>query len=305
MRIKTWQKWFICCFATIFVAVFFVYDCLFFHIENNLADEIVIEDVIQEDLEEETEETQKPEQDSEQSKQEQQVEKIPNYTNGYTCLLDAYKRMSTITSYKTTMVSKCTSAGVTQNVKSIKQRCDNKYSTENFGYTESALGRVFYSRATTEDMETFDYIYTENIDSNFTYNLDGAEHRTVESLQEIQKLVGYNIFIPLTLIPTKTNGKLISFDRLSYKNYYIVKFSFNLDAIPESLIREMKLHSGASSVTHSSCVIEVQISKETGYIRRTSTTEVYKINVKGISLNVVSQASTLISNINEKFEFTY
>ena len=62
------------------------------------------------------------------------------------------------------------------------------------------------------------------------------------------------------------------------------------------------MHSGAKSIDYSSCVIEVQISKATGLIQRITTKEIYEMNVHGLTIEVQSVASSLISNINENFK---
>lgn len=310
MKIKRWQKIFICCFAVIFVAIFFAYDCLLINNNQNFADEIVVDDLLKDELlkdemqEEETDENIKDEDAVVGEQPEKPVENIPNYKNGYDCLLDAYKRIHEASSYKMVMASKSSSAGVVQNVKCIKQKCNNVYSTENFAYTDSFLGRVFYSKATTQDMKTFNYIYTEDVDSNFSYNLDNAEKRVVNSLQEIKSLVGGNVFNVLTLEPTKDNGKLVSFDRISSLEYYNITFAFNVNKLPQTMLDEMKHHSGAKEINYSSCMLEVQISRKDGNIKRVTTKEIYKMNVHGLNIEVQTVASSLISNINENFKIS-
>lgn len=302
MKIKNWQKILVCCVAIIFISVFFVYDCLLLNQNQTLADEIVIDDFIDEDFLEEEEKEELSEEEKEEEDNVIIEEKVPTYKNGYNCLIDAYNRIYNAKSYKSVMISKNYSSGVEQSVKCIKQRCNNIYSTENYAYTESFLGRVFYSKASTLDMKHFNYEYCEKVNSDFSYDTNNVEKKTVNSLEEIKQLIGVNSFEILVLKPTKENGKLIYFDRISNAEYYNISFSFNLKDIPQSMIDEMKLHSGAKTITYSSCVIEVQISKKTGQIKRVTTKENFQMQVYGLNISVQAVSSALISKINESFD---
>lgn len=278
--IKTWHKWFICIFSVLFVSVFFMFDAMFIYGSKNLS-----VDTPTIDAEEEIPPVFAPiEVDDDKSQEEEKpVEVIPAYTNGYKCLNDAIDRFNNSNRYTYQFASSANSMGIIQNLKGSKQLSGNSFYGETFAFCDSSLGQTWYERITSNDGQTYEYIKTKNVNSNFEYNLDGAFPQTF-SRQQLADM-GSDKLEVFSLIPQKGIDRQAKFDRDSNSKYYIVSFVFDINKLPESYTNSIKNEAGASSVEFKSLKITYYISKTTGHIEKFEQEDIYNITI-GITVGI-------------------
>lgn len=285
--IKTWQKWFVCIFAVLFVSVFFVYDAIFI----NQGSSTTIPPIIAEGDDETTtpdtpiieiEPSDTPNDTTDDDKQE---EVIPTYSNGYKCVSDALTRLNNEKYKVWSSYSEGGALGQIQKIKSMRYYNGDSFVSECFCSTDSSLGQNWYERIVSNDM-TYFHIFKKDYGTGdtVTNSIEGVNARTLNYDGLMDKSVNSLSTVPIT--PVKGVDKLVKFDRSSNENYYIVKFVFNMDTLSEGLQRDTKKAMGASSLTYKSVEVEYQISKTTGQIVKYMQHEVYDAVVYGISLQV-------------------
>ena len=278
--IKTWHKWFVCIFATVFVSVFFMYDAIF--INGSTSDIIVTPPVIADDENKDYNTSTTPT-EPDIKDDEKKDETIPTYTNGFACLYDSLQRFNSCKNYNMVFSSSANSFGVIQNIKGSRILNDNSLYLETFAFCESSLGQTWYERITTNDNQNVEYIKTKNVDKNFNYNLNGAKPK-IYTREEFTNTFGKKLEA-FSLIPQKGIDKLTKFDRATNKKYYVATFTINISKLPKSQIEIMLKESGANSIRYKSISITYYISKTTGNIEKVEQSEIYNMDL-GINVSI-------------------
>jgi len=152
-------------------------------------------------------------------------------------------------------------------------------------------------------MQTYNYIKTTNINSNYKYSLSGALNTTLTNEQLISLVGPYRTQI-ISLRPVKGIDKQAKFDKTSDKNYYICSFVFSVNNLPAAYLKDIKRESGASSVTHSYLQINFYVSKTTGQIAKIEHSESYEIDI-GIKLNITYYQTATLTIYKQPFEIKF
>lgn len=278
--IKTWHKWFVCIFAVIFISVYLMFDAMFISGSKGVS-----VDAPTIDAEEEIPPAFGPIEieDDKPQEEEKPVEVIPSYTNGYKCLNDAIDRFYSSNRYTYQFASTANSMGIIQNVKGSKQLSNSAFYGETFAFCDSSLGQTWYERITSSDCQTYEYIKTKNVNSNFEYNLDGVSPQTY-SKQQLADMGSGKLEV-FSIIPKKGVDRQAKFDRDSNSKYYIVSFVCDINKLPENYTGSIKNEAGASSVEFKSLKITYYISKTTGQIEKFEQEDIYNITI-GITIGV-------------------
>ena len=87
----------------------------------------------------------------------------------------------------------------------------------------------------------------------------------------------------MTMPPTKTNGTVSKFDRMTNKDYYIIDFIFDVDNIDEEYVQTIIKEGKLSDAKVLSLKTTVYVSKATGRIKSMQKNEIYKASIGPLS----------------------
>ena len=215
------------------------------------------------------------EQPKDDPKQDEVKEEIPIYTNGMTCLFDAEKRLLDLEAYKVVNNVTVSAIGVEQKTLQIKIKSSDKYIGEMKSFSSSAFGKKDYQKV--EMIEENTYKLTRGEITNAQYDINNSSLKEEIIDKEYLLKISPFFFSPIDILPQKDNGKISKFDRVTYENYYLVGFTFNVEKISADYANAIKNEGNLSSVTILSVNYDILISKKTGYIVQLQKNEIYTI----------------------------
>lgn len=307
--IKTWHKWFVCLFAIFFVSIFFVFDATFFYKGNNNSTPPIIadDDLIIDEDNDKTTTAPKDDSENDDSEKQEPSQNIPNYSNGYDCLIDALARLDAQKYFTCKFKTTYTTTNIidfTQTIEGTKYFNDIAFASDIYIHCNSSLGKTNYERILTEDRQSF-VAYFADMDSKFNYDINSASK--VEYDTKSFPIKFPERLLPIVLRPQKGIDKLTKFDKYSNNSYYILSFSLNLSNIPDSFFAMMKKNMGASSVDYKYYKLNFYISKKTGYIYKLEQSELFDTTISILNPRVLGTTTTIFtyydSTITPNFKY--
>ncbi|MBE7082928.1 MAG: hypothetical protein E7378_04595 [Clostridiales bacterium] len=288
------KKIFLVVFVTIFVAIFLVYDATFFSKSNISVAPPVIEQPEIPDVQVQPELP-----DGSDSGVVLEPEKIPVYTNGYTCLLDAYQRFDKAKYYTQSSVGVgyggVGAIEIVQNI-SVKRYCSgDMFVNETLTACDSDMGQNYFERITTLDGQSYNYQKTR--DKN-NYSLIGVPVETLSRAQ-LDDRVGPARLNVIQFRAVKGIDKLVKFDRYGSEKYYIVTISYDVGSLPSVYSENIKKESGASAVNITEYKMTYSISKTTGQIEKMDAYETYDMKIFGVTTTVTNVTSSVVTIYNQ------
>lgn len=209
------------------------------------------------------------------------TEIVPIYTNGNTCLFDAMDKLMSQENFKTTCSSTIMAMGVTQKLFETKEKNGNYYMEELKAYGKSSFTRTDYRKYESFDGQNFTHYFTDNINEKLEVDESTIQQESI-TYDEILAF-DKNIFEVMSMPPTRTNGTVSKFDRMTNKDYYIIDFIFDVDNIDEEYVQAIIREGKLSDAKVLSLKTTVYVSKATGRIKSMQKNEIYKASIGPLS----------------------
>ena len=200
---------------------------------------------------------------------------------------------SLLPKYENIVITTTTVAGknilgkdISQKMKIVYYRSKNVILEENFAYGFETLYRFGY----TEDGVNCKFLRCDRCDENLNRtDITGLEVLDL-TRQEINEHHQSVMFVEYLLIPDKTRGSIVSFDRVSDDDFYIIKFDFS--NLPAEYIKSFKDAIGADSITFHSTSLIMYINKNNYQLSLISRVEDITFSRFGVDISIGSSILT-------------
>ncbi len=234
---------------------------------------------------------------------DQPATQVKTYNNGYACITDAFKLVSSEPGIKltSTITANAEVLGVvsTQRVKSIMIHSQNGFLKETWAACSVSLGQNFYRYMYSNDnLQNIELRKTTSATFGGEPNWNSTTINTITNRDGI--LANYDpiCFDYFDFIPNKKNSKLVRFDRTSNKNYYIISFAFDLKCVNPAYTQNTINEGGLSSMSYKSVTTTYYVEKSTLYIRKCENDLTYSMT-KGVTVDVTMHQDVFVNSIGK------